>query len=290
MNPRKTLGILAVAAALGIAYLGWTFFKPPEQASGPMPSEPVSLQAPDLQPEVGTAAKPGDPVAGGDGSAVAGGDASADEAGAAEAEADTAAGSDAGAEAVASGELADPPAGGGPMVFEILPGESVARFEIDEVLRSVPTHVLGRSDQVSGQIALDPADAAAATVGEILINVRTLATDSEFRDRSIKNKILFTDQHEFVRFTPTAISGLPASLAIGESASFEMMGDLEIVGTVRPASFQGSVTWAAPDRIEGSASTTLRYADFGISIPAARSVNAVEDTLILGLDFVAETQ
>ena len=61
---RRPLGLVSVVAALGFAYLGWTFFKPPEQASGPMPSEPVSLQAPELRPEAGTAAKPGDPQAG----------------------------------------------------------------------------------------------------------------------------------------------------------------------------------------------------------------------------------
>ncbi len=175
----------------------------------------------------------------------------------------------------------------GPLVFQILSTGSQARFEIDEVLRNVPTHVVGTTDQVSGEIALDPENAAAAKIGVIQINARALVTDSEFRNRSIKNKILLTDQHEFVRFTPTTVSGLPARLAVGESASFHMTGDLEIIGNTKPAAFSGTVTLVDPKRLEGSASTTVTYADFGVVIPAARSVNAVEQTVLLGIDFAA---
>jgi polyisoprenoid-binding protein YceI len=166
----------------------------------------------------------------------------------------------------------------------------VARFEIDEVLRGAPKHVVGTTDQVAGQIVVDPADPAGAQIGEILINVRTLTTDSEFRDRSIKNRILLTDEHEFVRFRPTALAGLPSSLVVGEPTPFQLSGDLEIIGNAQPVTFEGSVMLLASGGFEGSASATIRYADFGITIPASRSVDAVEDTLILALDFVAEAQ
>ncbi len=293
MNSRKTLGIIAAVAALAIAIVGWSFFKPPEEASGPIESQPVSLGQPmeivagdegamdamtddDASAEDASTGYPA-PAEGEAADLVQDQDPASDESGVVGGESDAAGASD---DAIAPSA--------GPTVFEILPGASVARFEIDEVLRGTPTHVVGTTDQVAGQIALDPADTSSAQVGEILVNMRTLATDSEFRNRAIKNKILLTDQYEFVRFRPTQVTGLPASLAEGQAVPFQISGDLEIVGAVLPATFEGQVVLTAPNRLEGSASLTILYADYGLTIPASQSVDAVEDDLILALDFVAE--
>lgn len=77
--------------------------------------------------------------------------------------------------------------------YEIVAGESEARFVIDEVLNGSPFTVVGTTDQVAGQIAVDPSSADTARVGTILINARTLATDSGQRDRAIQNRVLQTD-------------------------------------------------------------------------------------------------
>ena len=69
----------------------------------------------------------------------------------------------------------EPVAATGPIVFEIVQDESEARFIIDEVLRGSPKTVVGVTNQVAGQIAVDPADPASAQVGQISINARTLA-------------------------------------------------------------------------------------------------------------------
>ena len=69
-------------------------------------------------------------------------------------------------------------------LYRIVPEESEARFEIDEILRGEPTRVVGITDQVAGDIILDFADAAASQVGVIRINARTLMTDEDRRDRA----------------------------------------------------------------------------------------------------------
>jgi hypothetical protein len=56
-----------------------------------------------------------------------------------------------------------------------------------------------------------------------------------------------------------------------------------------PATFDMQVTAVAEDRLEGTASTTIRYADYDISIPEVPSVTGVEDEVELQLDFAAET-
>ena len=48
--------------------------------------------------------------------------------------------------------------GGEQVAFVIDPGQSIARFELDEVLRGEDTHVVGTTDQVAGQVQVDLSD------------------------------------------------------------------------------------------------------------------------------------
>lgn len=181
----------------------------------------------------------------------------------------------------------EPASTGGLVVFEIVPAESQARFVIDEVLRGAPKTVVGTTDQVSGQLAVDPADPSTAQVGTILINARTLATDSGGRDRALKNWILQTNQYEFVTFEPSGISGLPDSAAVGEPFTFQLAGDLTVRDTTVPVTFDVTVTPVSDTRLEGLASLTIPYRELNVSIPDSPSVDTVADDLTLELQFVA---
>lgn len=174
-----------------------------------------------------------------------------------------------------------------PIVFEIAQDESEARFLIDEVLRGDPITVVGATNQVAGQIAIDPNDPTAAQVGVIQVNARTLETDNDFRNRAIKNVILQTNTYEFVTFTPTELIGLPETGAIGETYDFQIAGDLTIRDVTRQVTFTVTVTPVSEERIEGLASTTVLYRDFGLAIPDAPSVDTVADEVRLELEFVA---
>ena len=162
-----------------------------------------------------------------------------------------------------------------------------ARFLIDEVLRGSDFTVVGVTDQVAGELAFDLNNPGGAEVGPITVNARTLATDSSFRDRALKNRILLTDDYEFVTFTPTELTGLPETVALGEAFSFQMTGDLTITDVTKPVTFDVTVTPVSETALEGLASVTLNYADFGIAIPAAQAVQAVADTVKLELTFTA---
>ncbi|HEX5692906.1 MAG TPA: YceI family protein, partial [Roseiflexaceae bacterium] len=124
-------------------------------------------------------------------------------------------------------------------------------------------------------------------VGVIQINARTLTTDSEFRNRAIKNQILNTDAYEFITFTPKQLMGLPESSAIGESYTFQIVGDLTIRDVTQQVTFDVTATPVSDARLEGTAQTTINYADYGISIPQVRQVASVDPQVRLELDFVA---
>jgi len=187
------------------------------------------------------------------------------------------------AEGVSSQEMA-----ASPIVFEIVPAESRARFLIDEVLRGNPITVVGATDQVAGQLAVDADDLSNTQVGVIQVNARTLATDNDFRNRAIKNRILLTDDYEFVTFAPTEVIGLPEVGAVGETYTFQVAGDLTITDVTRLVTFDVTTTPTSETRIEGTATTAFPYTDFELFIPDAPAVDTVDDVVRLELEFVAE--
>jgi polyisoprenoid-binding protein YceI len=177
--------------------------------------------------------------------------------------------------------------GGEMMVFEIEQSSSEARFYIEEVLRGSPFTVVGTTDQVAGQIAVDPSNPATAQLGTILINARDFATDSDNRDNAIKNEILQTNTYEYITFTPTSIAGLPESVAEGESVTFQVTGDLTMLDQTHPVTFEITLTPVSDSEMTGSATATILYSDWGIQIPEVPMVTGVEDEVVLELAFTA---
>ncbi|MDX1413930.1 MAG: YceI family protein [Candidatus Promineifilaceae bacterium] len=178
----------------------------------------------------------------------------------------------------------------GTTLFEIDPARSEARFTINEVLRGAPTTVVGVSNNMGGQIALNLADPSTSQVGTIVINARDFATDNDFRNRAIANEILLTNQFEFITFEPTAIAGLPGSVEVGQTYPLQITGNLTIADQTREATFDVEVTPLSENELRGLAALDILYADFGLTIPFARSVESVEDNVLLELDFVAVGQ
>jgi polyisoprenoid-binding protein YceI len=171
-------------------------------------------------------------------------------------------------------------------VLQIAQEESQVRFNIFEELRGSPKDVIGVSDQVAGELAIDLTDLSTAQVGVIQVNARTLATDDDRRNQAIRNRILFTDQYEFITFTPTEIRGLSGSAEPGQPFSFQIAGDLTIRDVTQPVVFEVSATGETMDRIVGTASTTINRADFNLIVPDVPFVANVGDEITLEIDFV----
>ena len=181
------------------------------------------------------------------------------------------------------------PATGEATLYRIVPDESEARYEIDEILRGEPFRVVGRTDQVAGDIILDFANAAASQVGVIRINARTLATDEERRDRATRSRILQSSEaaYEFVDFTPTALESLPDTVSVGDTATFTIVGDLKIRDITAEARFEATVNVVAEDRLEGTAEATVLRSTYNLIIPNVPFVTDVSEEVLLGIKFVA---
>ena len=175
-------------------------------------------------------------------------------------------------------------------VYEIDPARSEARFTINEVLRGADKTVVGVSKNLGGQIAFDMNNPGSAQIGTILISARDFVTDNDFRNNAIANKILLTRDYEFITFEPTAVSGLPDAVTVGETYPLQITGDLTIKDQTREVAFDAEVTLLSESELAGLAALEILYADFGLVVPLSQSVQAVEDNVLLELDFVATRQ
>lgn len=194
----------------------------------------------------------------------------------------------------ASAAATDEPAAAAPAaqraLYRITEDGSEARFNIDETLLGERITVVGRTSQVAGDLIVDFASPAQSEVGVIAINARALQTDQDLRNQTIRSQILRSGraEYEFITFEPTALTGLPDSPAqVGDTLDFAIVGNLTVAGVTREVTFGTQVTVEAQDRISGTASATVAYSDFNITIRTPPSVSDVGETVTLELDFTA---
>ena len=182
------------------------------------------------------------------------------------------------------------PAASGMTIFQIDAAQSEARFIITEELRGEPKTVVGATNEVAGELALNPGDLGATQMGVIQVAARSLSTDSDRRNQAIRNRILNADTYVFITFTPTGVTGLSGSGAPGETYTFQIAGNLTIRDITQPVVFEATATADSLEQLSGTATTTVQRADYNLIIPNAPGVANVGESVILEIDFVAVAQ
>jgi len=267
---QKRIGSILLLLVLAVFVAGCGVLQEPEAASGPIEAIPLAVETPAAEAAVTGTAVPE--------TITTESEAVATETTAAPTEAEPAAGAEETSGEATTGEL---------RVYQISQAESQVRFQLDEDLRGARTTVVGATDQVAGEIALDLNDLSTAQMGVLQINARTLATDNNFRNRAIQNEILQTGSYEFITFTPTAINGLPASATVGEAITFTIDGDLTIRDVTQPVTFTVVATPVTETQLAGTASAVIVRADYNLAIPSVPNVANVEEEVELYIEFVA---
>lgn len=177
-------------------------------------------------------------------------------------------------------------------LFHIVPDQSQVRFYINETLMGQPKTVVGTTNQIAGEMRIDRTNPVASQLGTIRINARTLATDNEIRNRTIRSQILLSNkpEFEFITFVPTQVSDLPTSIRLGEPVNVRILGKLTVRDVTREVAFAATVKLVSDTRLEGTAQATIRHQDFGITIPNAPGVANVGDEVRLEITVVAQAQ
>jgi polyisoprenoid-binding protein YceI len=163
-------------------------------------------------------------------------------------------------------------------VFHISQADSKAEYDVGEVLNGQPNPVVGTTNQVAGDILIDLTHPAQSQIGKIAINARTFATDESRRDNMVVRFVLQSESsaNQFITFQPTSISGLPTSVAVGDTVNLQVAGDLTIAGTTKPVTFTVTAALATADQLTGHAEATIQRADFGLNIPNVPFVASVD--------------
>lgn len=186
----------------------------------------------------------------------------------------------------------DPPdsAGDGAQPGELVITEATATFEVDELLRGEPNHIVGTTSEVAGRIRLDRDDLAATVLSDIVINARTFATDSSNRDRAMRGPIVLdsaSDEFELITFSPTSVDGLGGPAVVGEELGFTITGDLTIKGVTNPVTFDVVASLAGEAELVGTATASVDRTEWGIDIPSIATVADVTEEVLLTLEFTA---
>ena len=173
----------------------------------------------------------------------------------------------------------------GPAIFTLGEG-TIARYKVEEVLaRTGSWTATGETADVAGQLAFDADGALIPAESRVIVQAATLATDSDRRDRYVRERTLNASQYPEIIFSPTAIDGLPAPLTAAQgSIDFAITGDLTIRDQTRPVTWNATADFAAAT-ISGAASVEFTFADFAMDKPSVPIVLSVEDTIRLEIDF-----
>ena len=174
-------------------------------------------------------------------------------------------------------------------LFRIDTERTTVRFVMHEELQGQPKEVIGATDQVAGDIIINFDNPASSQVGEIRINVRTLHTDSELRDRAIRTEILESrmDEYEFASFVPTAITDLPDSIGLEQEISFQVTGDFTVRNITQSVIFDITGRMVTAERLDGLGTANITREMYGLQIPSAPGVANVSNEITLEIEFTA---
>lgn len=174
------------------------------------------------------------------------------------------------------------------LVFTLGEG-AVARYKVEETLaRQGFVVATGETSDVSGRIVFDADGGIVAEESAITMQAATLVTDSDRRDRYVRERTLQTAQYPEIVFRPTSVDGLPTPLTDAQGTiDFTISGDLTIIDQTRPITWNASADFGAGGaEITGLASAEFTFEDFAMDKPSVAIVLSVEDTIRLEIEFI----
>jgi polyisoprenoid-binding protein YceI len=165
---------------------------------------------------------------------------------------------------------------------------SLASYHAHEQLvgKTLPSEAVGTSPGVSGSVVLGADGSIAADQSTITVDLTQLKSDESRRDNWIKNDTLQTSRFPTATFVANQVQGLPTPLPTSGEATFQLLGDLTVHGVTKPVTWQVTAQFA-DTTISGSATTSVKITDFGMTPPKVGPVLNIEDALNLELAFTA---
>ena len=168
----------------------------------------------------------------------------------------------------------------------ILGEGTIARYKVEEELARQGYFVAtGETTEVVGRITFDDDGEIVPEGSGIIMQAATLKTDSDRRDRYVRERTLQTAEFPAIDFRPKSADGLPWPLdEASGTVEFSISGDLTIRDQTRPVTWD--VTAEFGDAISGLATVDITFEQFAMEKPSVAIVLSVDDTIRLELEFV----
>lgn len=171
-------------------------------------------------------------------------------------------------------------------VYAIVPGESAARYRVQEELAQVgETEAVGQTQAIIGQIAFDEAGMPLAC-SRFDVDLRTLQSDEARRDNYLYENTLQAETYPLATFVLRAVEGFDAPLAEGEEATVRLIGDLTLKDVTKLVAWEADVAMR-DGALTGAATTEFAMPDFAIEPPSVPMLLSLDETIRLEIDLTA---
>ncbi len=173
-------------------------------------------------------------------------------------------------------------------VYRIDAAQSSATYKVSETFLDDNTvgEAIGTTSAIAGDILIDRANPGASQVGEIVVDISQLTSDSERRDNAIRRNWLESAKYPLATFNNATISDLPTTLSEGVPFSFKLTGAMNLHDTTSPLTWDVTLTLDG-DTLRGTATTTFKMSAFNVEAPDIAGIVRAEDDVLLTLDLVA---
>jgi polyisoprenoid-binding protein YceI len=176
-----------------------------------------------------------------------------------------------------AGSAAAAKAPGGATTYTIASDQSEAKATVNEKLARLPSpsDAVLATKAIQGQIFLGP-DTKPVEGGKIMVDLRTLKSDSNQRDNFVKMDTLQVNQFPLAEYVITGVDGWTGPLTEGQKSTFKLLGNMTIHGVTKPVIFTTTATMQGGN-ISGTATTTFKFQDFGMTPPNVAIAKANDD-------------
>ena len=163
---------------------------------------------------------------------------------------------------------------------------SSANYKIKEQLANLdlPNYAIGETKSLTGKIVFNK-DGKIANSSILEIDLRTLKSDKNRRDRYLKKNSLQSDTFPKAEFKPQNLEGLPWPLPTSGKYSGTLSGIMSLHGKTKPLTWIINVEFM-DSKVIGDATTSFLFSDFDIQKPRVAIVLSVEDNITLEVNLL----
>ncbi|MBK5221793.1 MAG: YceI family protein [Acidimicrobiia bacterium] len=149
---------------------------------------------------------------------------------------------------------------------------SVIGYRVAEILLGQSAEAVGRTDQIDGSVTID---ATAVTAATFEVDVASIESDDDRRDRQFRGRIMDVANHPIATLVLTDPIELGSEPANGETTT----ADLTLRGTTRSVEIELEARRDG-ERIEVLGSIPIGFAEWGIPSPSAPGIDTEDEGLL----------